>query len=56
LIRMELCVVLVVGLSRVESLQGHNLGNDGARKYSSLVELRNVSLGNVFLLVVGVEN
>jgi len=56
LIRMQCGVVLVIGLSRIERLQRHDLGHDGAREHFRCVELRDVSLCNPLLLVVAVEN
>src|ERR1700683_1800090 len=56
LIRMQRRIILMVSLGRIEPLQWHDLGHDRARKYSSLVELRDVSLSNAFLLVSAVKN
>ena len=40
LIGMQRGIILVIRFGGVEILQGHDLGDDGARKYLGVVQLR----------------
>ena len=53
---MQRCIVLVIGLSWIESLQRNDFGYDGARENLGLVELRDIGLGDALLFVVGVKD
>jgi len=56
LIGMHFEIVLVISLSRIKGLQRRHLGHDRPGKSFSLVELRDIGLGNALLLVVAVED
>ena len=49
-------VILMIWLGRIESRQRYDLGDDAARKYLGLTELRDISFGNPFLFVAVVED
>ena len=53
---MERSIVLVIGLGRIEGLQGNDLGRDRALVDPGFVELCDVRLGNPLLLVGAIEN
>src|SRR5271163_1221987 len=56
LIRMQLQVVLMVVLGRVEAAEWNYLGNDRPRECVLLIELRDVVIGHLLLRVVRIEN
>ncbi len=53
---MHLRIILMIIFRIIERLQRHHLRHDRPPKHFRLVKLRNVSLGNVLLLVIAVED
>jgi hypothetical protein len=49
-------VILVVVLSTVETLQRHNLSDDPTLKHFLIVELRDISIRNPFLIITDIED
>src|ERR1700690_2641718 len=49
-------VILMIGLGVIELAQRNHLSHDRAGKQFRLFQLRYISLGNVFLLISGIEN
>lgn len=56
IVGMEGSIVLVVSLSGIKTLQSDDLSYDAAREDFGIVELRDIRLGNSFLLLVAVKN
>ena len=56
LVGMESSIVLMIGLGGIETLQMYDLRDDAMRKDLGLINLRNVRIGDAFLLVVGIED
>src|SRR5450755_1433986 len=55
-VRMKGGVILMISLGVIELAQRNHLRDDRAGKRFRLFQLRYVSLGYVFLLIVGIEN
>ena len=49
-------IILVIPLRRIKRLQRHHLRHNRLPKNFRLIQLRNVSLGNLLLLIIPVEN
>src|SRR5215467_3619197 len=56
LVGMESSIVLMIGLGGIEALQMYDLRDDAMRKDLGLINLRNVRIGDAFLLIVGIED
>src|SRR5512135_1674129 len=56
LVRMQVQIMLVVGLGVVEPLQGHDLGDDAAGEHASRLQLGDVVVGYPLLVRAGIED